>query len=93
MPTQGPQSLFLPKLSDLTEILKVDVIFARPVSKKEQNVNYNNKHLNLTTINVKVVKKHQKRQKCDFERWKTIPHWTRLAKPTQFQNGESKLKQ
>ena len=33
--------------ADLREILKLDVIFARPMPKAEQYVDYNNKPLNL----------------------------------------------
>ena len=46
--------------ADLREILKVDVIFAGPMPKTEQYVDYNNKPLNLlgyTTANVKVGKR------------------------------------
>ena len=46
--------------ADLRALLKVDVIFARPMPKSEQNVDYNNKPLNLlgfTNVNVKVGKR------------------------------------
>ena len=45
--------------SDLRELLKVDVSFARPMPKQKQYVDYNNKPLNLlkfTTVNVNVGK-------------------------------------
>ena len=46
--------------ADLRELLKVDVIFARPMPKAEQYVHYNNKPLNLlgfTNVKVKVGKR------------------------------------
>ena len=46
--------------ADLRRILKLDVIFARPVPKHEQYVDYHNKPLNLlgfTTVDVQVGKK------------------------------------
>ena len=46
--------------ADLRELLKVDLIFARPMPKSEQYVDYNNKPLNLlgfTNVNVKVGKR------------------------------------
>ena len=45
---------------DLRELQKVDVIFAKPMPKSEQYVNYNNKPLNLlefTNVNVHVGKR------------------------------------
>ena len=46
--------------ADLRKVLKVDAIFARPMPKSEQYVDYNNKPLNLlgfTNANVKVGKR------------------------------------
>ena len=46
--------------ADLRDLLKVDVIFAEPVPKTKQYVDYNNKPLNtlgFTNMNVKVGKR------------------------------------
>ena len=46
--------------ADLRELLKENVIFARPMPKSEQYVHYNNKPVNLlgyTNVNLKVVKR------------------------------------
>ena len=54
----SPITIFTP--ADLRELLKVDVIFARPMPKTEQYVDYNNKPLNLlgfTSVDVKVGKR------------------------------------
>ena len=48
------------KQADMRRILKVDLIFARPVPKHEQYVDYNNKPFNLlgfTTVDVQLGKK------------------------------------
>ena len=69
---------------DLRKILKVDVIFARPLPKTEHYVDYNNKPLNLLefmTADVKVGKRTIKNAR------KTIPHRSRLAKPIKLPSG------
>ena len=57
----SPITIF--KQADLRELLKSHVIFARPLPKTEQYVDYNNKPLNLlgfTTVNAKVRKRNSK---------------------------------
>ena len=51
--------------ADMRKILKLDVIFARPMPKAEQNVDSNNKPLNLLgyrTAKVKMGKDQSKTQ-------------------------------
>ena len=50
---------------DLRKILKLDVVFARPVPKNEQYMDYHNKPLNLlgfTTVEVQVWE--EKKEEC-----------------------------
>ena len=62
--------------AELRQLLKVYVIFARPMPKSEQYVDYNNKPLNLlrfTNVNVKVEKRTIKNARIVISRYGKRP--------------------
>ena len=89
---QGSTITIFPQ-ADL-RILNVDVIFARPMPKNEQYIDYNSNPLNLlgfTTVDIQVGK-NTERHNSHHEVWKKVLDSTRLAESTEHSCGRSDKK-